>query len=92
MTLVQLEYYIGACECGNITKAARRLNITQPALSAAIKQLENEYGSVFFMRSSCGKNVVTEGGRFFYEFAKSALSEINETERRVRAACSKTGN
>ena len=92
MTLVQLEYYIGACECGTITKAARRLNITQPALSAAIKQLESEYGSVFFMRSSCGKNVVTESGRLFYEFAKSALSEINEMERRVRAACSKTGN
>lgn len=65
MTLVQLEYYIGACECGNITKAARRLNITQPALSAAIKQLENEYGSVFFMRSSCGKMLLPKAGGSF---------------------------
>ncbi len=57
MTLVQLEYYIGACEYKSMTRAAKQLNVTQPTLSAAIKQLENEYGSVFFyaqlLRKKC---------------------------------------
>lgn len=75
-----------------MTRAAKQLNVTQPTLSNAIKQLESEYGSVFILRRQNGENTVTESGRLFYEFAKSALSEINEMERRVRAACSKTGN
>ncbi len=88
MTLVQLEYYIGACECGSISAAAKRLNVTQPTLSAAIKQLESEYGSVFILRRQSGKNTVTESGKMFYEFAKSAVDEISAMERRIRAACS----
>lgn len=65
MPLVQLEYYIGACECGNITKAARRLNITQPALSAAIKQLENEYAPCFLCAAPAEKMLLPKAGDFF---------------------------
>ncbi len=89
MTLVQLEYYIGACEYKSMTRAAKQLNVTQPTLSNAIKQLESEYGSVFILRRQNGENTVTESGKLFYEFAKSAVAEINRLERDVKLACSK---
>lgn len=88
MTLVQLEYYIGVCECKSFSHAARRLNVTQPALSFAVKQLEREYGSVFIVRQPSGRNTVTESGKVFYEFAKSTLAEIAAMERQAKAACS----
>ena len=43
MTLQQLKYYCAVYECRNITKAARKNFVTQPAVTAAIRELEKEY-------------------------------------------------
>lgn len=86
MTLVQLEYYVQICECGTLTGAAKRLNVTRPTLSVAIKQLEDEYGNTFILRHSSGKNTVTESGKLFYAFAKSALRQIDSMNKSVKAA------
>lgn len=89
MTLVQLEYYVGLCESKNVSSAAKKLNVTQPALSLALKNLESEYKSVFIRRNAGGKNVITESGLVFYGFAKDVLERIGKMEQAIKASCSK---
>lgn len=48
MNLYQLRYFLELAEKRQYTKAARQLNITQPSLSYAISQLENELGVKLF--------------------------------------------
>ena len=43
-TLKQLRYYVTAAELGGISKATHRLNVSQPSISAAIANLEAEFG------------------------------------------------
>ena len=44
MTLQQLRYVLEVAEAGTLRKAAERLFITQPSLTAAIRELESEFG------------------------------------------------
>ena len=48
MNLNQLEYFCTAVECGSITKAAKKLFVTQPAISGAIRELEKEFSVTLF--------------------------------------------
>ncbi len=66
MTLVQLQYF------NNITKAAAELHITQPSISNAIKDLEEEFGVNLFYRLSKGLSL-TEEGHYFLEKANQIL-------------------
>ena len=50
----------------NITKAANELNITQPGISKAIKNLEEQLGCSLFIRTKTGV-ILTEEGKVFYE-------------------------
>ena len=56
MELTQLKYFYVAAECGQITKAAEKLHIAQPALTQSVKRLENELGVKLFERR--GRSVV----------------------------------
>lgn len=51
MDLTTLEYFKIIAECGSLTKAAQQLHITQPAMSAMLKKLEDELGVSLFDRS-----------------------------------------
>ena len=48
MNFNQLEYFCTAVECGSITKAAKKLFVTQPAISGAIRELEKEFSVTLF--------------------------------------------
>lgn len=61
MTLQQLIYLVTAAECGNMTEAAAKLYISQPSLSAAIRNLEEEMGVTAFSRTNKGITVTREG-------------------------------
>ena len=65
----------------NVTRAADRLGLTQPALSKQLAELEERLGFVLFERSS-QRFQVTEGGAAFVEHARIALAEV---ERAVQA-------
>lgn len=61
MTLQQLRYVLTVADCRSMNKAARVLYISQPSLSAAVRELEEEIGSVIFERSNKGISVTVEG-------------------------------
>ncbi len=52
MTITQIEYFMTVAECQNVSKAAERLFITQPALSRQITAMEDELGIQLFFRKS----------------------------------------
>ena len=64
MTIQQLKYLIGVSETGSINKAAEILYVSQPSLTAAIKDVENEFNITIFNRSSKGITLTSEGKEF----------------------------
>ena len=64
MTLQQLRQILAVADCGSMNEAAKRLFITQPSLSAAIRELEKEIGLEVFYRNSRGIVVTAEGEEF----------------------------
>lgn len=64
MTLQQLKYVIEVAEKGSITEAAKSLFISQPSLSAAIHELEQETATTIFLRNSRGIRLTPEGAEF----------------------------
>ena len=69
MDLRQIEYFVALYDERNITKAARRLNVVQPALSMQISRLERTFKTKLFERTSRGV-VPTDTGRTFYGFCQ----------------------
>ena len=53
MNLFHIRYFVKLAEVGHYTKAAQELHITQPSLSHAISQLENELGVPLFEKNRC---------------------------------------
>ena len=63
----------------HMTKASEELYISQPAISQAIKKLENQIGGTLFLRSNKGMEL-TEEGKMLYENIKGALELIDNAE------------
>ncbi|MDI4666148.1 LysR family transcriptional regulator [Xanthobacter autotrophicus] len=61
MDLRQMQYFLCLAETGNVTRAARQLNIVQPALSMQIAKLEAEFGKKLFDRSAHGVTTTPAG-------------------------------
>jgi len=70
-----------AANCGSLTKAAKNLFISQPALSQSIKQLEEQLGGRLFVRSSKGMTLTYEG-KIMYEYVKQALLLLEIAENK----------
>lgn len=81
MTLQQLIYIIKIVECGSITEAAKRLFISQPSLSAALKEIEKEYGIEIFYRTSKGISLSADG-REFLSYARQIVEQTQLMEQR----------
>lgn len=64
MTLAQLRYAITVANCNSMNEAARSLFISQPSLSASVKELEAEIGVELFRRTNRGISVTPEGEEF----------------------------
>ena len=74
MTLNQLKYLVTINECGNITLASKKLNLSQPSLTMQIKKLEDELGIKIFNRKN-KPFVITELGQKIISQAKKVLLE-----------------
>lgn len=81
MTIQFLKYIVTVAESGSITEAARKLHISQPSLSAAIKEAENEVGFVIFNRSRSGVALTQEGVEFL-GYARQVIQEMELLEDR----------
>ena len=95
MTLQQLKYIVTVAETGNITEAAKRLFISQPSLTNAVRELENEMQITIFNRTNKGVAVTNEGD-VFLSYARQILEQVglleekylNVKERRPRFSVS----
>lgn len=65
----------------NITKASEELMISQPAISKAIKNLENQLGGQLFVRTKRGV-ILTDEGKEFYSYIKQAMEYISNAENK----------
>ena len=77
MNLYHLRYFVQLAHTRHYTRAAEQLCITQPSLSHAISQLENELGLPLFEKT--GRNTeLTRFGEQFLECAERTLSTLDE--------------
>ena len=64
MTFQQLTYVVEISKCGSINKAAHKLFLSQSGISTAVRELEEELGIKFFVRSNRGVEFTPEGKEF----------------------------
>ena len=83
MTLQQLKYIVTVAETGNITEAARRLFISQPSLTNAIRELETEMQITIFKRTNKGVTISDEGDMFL-SYARQILEQANLLEEKFK--------
>ena len=85
MNLNQLTYFVTLAQIENYTRAAKRLDITQPSLSHAISNLEKELQVPLFERH--GRNVtMTKYGEMFLKYVQDSLHILNLGVERIQEA------
>lgn len=83
MKLEQLTHAVEIANTGSFSKAAENLYLSQPGLSASIKQLEWELGTELFIRHRSGI-VLTPAGSTFIPYAKKILQQISTAQQLCR--------
>lgn len=81
MTLQQLQQIITIADSGSMNEAAKKMFISQPSLSAAVKELEKEIGIGIFVRSNRGI-VITPEGEEFLGYARQIIEQYQLLEKR----------
>lgn len=84
ITLRQLRYFLALAEQAHFTRAAEQINVTQPALSMQIRQLEGVIGAPLVERTQAGV-VLTPQGRALQAQAARVLAAMAELEHAMRA-------
>lgn len=84
MDFRRIRHFVNIAELGNLSKAAERLHIVQPALSQSIKRLEEELGVSLFNRSRKGMEL-TEAGQLFLKSAYGILNQFNRAKENISA-------
>lgn len=83
MTLQQLKYILKIVEYGSINEAAKQLFISQPSLSNAVKELENEVNIEIFNRSARGISLTVDGVEFL-SYARQIIEQLDLLEQRYK--------
>lgn len=79
MELHQIRYFLALCEDMNFTRAAERCNVSQPALSRAIRLLEDEFGGALLDRRRSNSRLTELG-----QIVRPHLAEIHEHSQIVK--------
>ena len=82
MDIYQLRYFLAVVETSNFSRAAERAFVSQPTLSAGIKKLETELGTLLFNRDA-RKISLTEAGLRFLPHARTIIYECNAAKSEV---------
>lgn len=83
MEIRSLSYFLAIADEGNITKAAEKLHIAQPALSLQLKLLEKELGVVLMERNT-RKIQITDAGRLLQNRAKQIIELSEKTTKELK--------
>lgn len=83
MDLKQLRYFIGICDAGSISRAAKVLCIAQPALSNHVSNMEARLGVELLHRSSSGV-VPTESGEILYAAAQRIMRDVSRISKEIK--------
>ncbi len=83
MRIQQLEYLEKIVAFGSMNEAAKALYMTQPSLSSAIKELENEMNIQILVRSKTGVRL-TEEGREFMSYAQQVMDQVQLLEEKYK--------
>src|SRR6059058_4468768 len=87
MELRHLRYFVAVAETENVSRAALKLHVSQPALSRQIRDLEDEIGFCLLERTA--KSVrLTDAGRAFLSDARALLQQAYEAVKKARAIAS----
>lgn len=89
MTLRHLKIFEEVCRNGSITMAADQLNMAQPAVSYAIRELESYYEIKLFERMN-RRLYITDAGRQLLIYADSILTQVNEVKNVLKDVDSMT--
>lgn len=84
MEFRHLKVLCAVVECGGFTRAAARLYVAQSAVSAQIRQLEIELGTVLFKRNPNGVRA-TQSGELLYHYARQLLSLAEVAQEQIAA-------
>ncbi len=87
MDLIQLRAFAAVAREGNLTRAAEKLHVTQPAVSLQLKALQEELQLQLFTRGGSGMTL-TEHGAKLQPFAERALASAQEFRQAALALCS----
>lgn len=82
MNIRQLRYFVAAVDLSNITLAARKMHVAQPALGQQIRELEAHLGVTLLRRHSRGVST-TPAGELLYKRAKTILEQLESTQQEV---------
>ena len=82
LKLHHLQTLIALGEQGNLTHVARMMNITQPALSKWLSQLEDEMGITLFERHSKGLRP-SEGGKLLLQHAQRLINDMERSQYEI---------
>ena len=80
LSIKQVRYFIATADSGQISQAAIALNVSQSAVTTAIKQLEENLGVSLFRRLASGVVLTAEGSRFLTH-ARNVMAAVNSAER-----------
>jgi DNA-binding transcriptional LysR family regulator len=83
-----LRYFAAVAEEGNLTRAAQRLFVSQPALTKQIRQLESQLGVPLFTRSRAGMRL-TAAGEALGGRVPGVLAELDQALREAKSAASR---
>jgi DNA-binding transcriptional LysR family regulator len=84
MELRHLRYFVAVAEEQNVTRAAKRLHVSQPPLSRQIRDLEDDLGVALFEHRAKAVRL-TEAGRVFLDEARAVLRRADEAVQMARA-------
>ena len=90
MELRHLRYFVAVAEEENVSRAARRLHVSQPGVSRQVRDLEDELGFALLERTA--KSVrLTPAGRVFLDEARAVLQRAAEAVKTAQAAAGEGG-
>lgn len=93
MTITQMQYFSQVCRSLSFSKAAEQLHVTQPAISNAIRDMEDEYQVKLFQRKSSGLRLTAEGQALWeqvtltleqYRNLENFAGQLNKVQQHIR--------